>query len=423
MRPSSVRAPLPEGVLTIAAMVPLARWSSRFGRPSAIFRTGVTAIPCSARAATVPVGPHQGEAERRQPRGDRDDGGLVAGRDAEEDRPDLVGSTELAAIWLLAKAAGKSWAIPITSPVDRISGPRTMSTPGNLANGKTLSLTATNGRRRPRRTPCSASVCPTITLAATLAHGSGPWPWTRTAPSGGPRVDLQDVDLAVLDGELDVHQAADAERLGQRDGLPLQLGDDLRRRARTAGWRTRSRREWMPASSMCSITPADRLPWPARRRRSACATSTSRASVEELVDQDRGVRGAGVDGRGHVVVQLLLVGDDLHGPAAEDEAGADEDGVADPCGDPRASATLRAMPLSGCLRPRRSADRRNCSRSPAASRLSMLRAEDRHPGLGQRPGQVQRGLAAELDDDARPAAASDPKVPVDRSQRSARPRG
>ena len=49
----------------------------------------------------------------------------------------------LAPNWLLAKAAAKSVAIPITSPVDRISGPSTMSTPGNLANGKTLSFTET----------------------------------------------------------------------------------------------------------------------------------------------------------------------------------------------------------------------------------------------------------------------------------------
>ena len=42
MRPSSVRAPLPLGVLTISAIAPLARWSSRFGRPSWIFRTGST---------------------------------------------------------------------------------------------------------------------------------------------------------------------------------------------------------------------------------------------------------------------------------------------------------------------------------------------------------------------------------------------
>ena len=33
--------------------------------------------------------------------------------------------------------------MPITSPVERISGPRIVSTPGNRANGKTASFTAT----------------------------------------------------------------------------------------------------------------------------------------------------------------------------------------------------------------------------------------------------------------------------------------
>ncbi len=56
--------------------------------------------------------------------------------------------------------------------------------------------------------------------------------------------------------------------------------------------------------------------------------------VEEFVDEDRGVDDGGrVDGVGHVVVELLFIGDDFHGSAAEDEAGADEDGVADSLGD------------------------------------------------------------------------------------------
>jgi hypothetical protein len=36
---------------------------------------------------------------------------------------------------------------------------------------------------------------------------------------------------------------------------------------------------------------------------------------------------------GHVVIELGFVGDDLHGPTAEDEAGAHQDGVADVFGD------------------------------------------------------------------------------------------
>ena len=63
-------------------------------------------------------------------------------RNADQDRS-LRGSPLEMASWLFAKAVGKSIAIPITSPVDRISGPRTISTPGNFANGNTASLTET----------------------------------------------------------------------------------------------------------------------------------------------------------------------------------------------------------------------------------------------------------------------------------------
>ena len=47
-----------------------------------------------------------------------------------------------AASWLLPNATASVASIPMTSPVERISGPRTTSTPGNLPKGKTDSLTA-----------------------------------------------------------------------------------------------------------------------------------------------------------------------------------------------------------------------------------------------------------------------------------------
>ena len=43
----------------------------------------------------------------------------------------------------MPKAVGKSSAIPITSPVDFISGPSTASAPAKRANGSTASLTET----------------------------------------------------------------------------------------------------------------------------------------------------------------------------------------------------------------------------------------------------------------------------------------
>ena len=53
------------------------------------------------------------------------------------------GSETPAAACALPNAVGKSSAIPITSPVDFISGPSTASAPAKRANGSTASLTET----------------------------------------------------------------------------------------------------------------------------------------------------------------------------------------------------------------------------------------------------------------------------------------
>src|SRR5947199_8966659 len=83
-----------------------------------------------------------------------------------------AGSVALAAIWLLANASGKLSSMPITSPVERISGPRMMSTPANLLNGKTLSLTEKYVGTTSSNTPSSSSVLPTITSEASRANGT-----------------------------------------------------------------------------------------------------------------------------------------------------------------------------------------------------------------------------------------------------------
>ena len=77
-----------------------------------------------------------------------------------------------AAIWLLAKAMLKQSLTPITSPVERISGPRAMSTPANFTNGKTLSFTLTCEGTGSLSIPCSARLTPAITFTATLATAS-----------------------------------------------------------------------------------------------------------------------------------------------------------------------------------------------------------------------------------------------------------
>ena len=76
------------------------------------------------------------------------------------------------ASWALRKAPLKLSAMPMTSPVERISGPRMMSTPGNFANGKTDSFTATCLGTMSLSTPSSARVLPAMTFAATCASGS-----------------------------------------------------------------------------------------------------------------------------------------------------------------------------------------------------------------------------------------------------------
>ncbi len=73
-------------------------------------------------------------------------------------------------IWLFAKATSNERSIPMTSPVDRISGPSTVSTPGNLANGNTDSLTPTWPSLGFFKLK-SASFSPAISRAAIFATG------------------------------------------------------------------------------------------------------------------------------------------------------------------------------------------------------------------------------------------------------------
>ena len=61
--------------------------------------------------------------------------------------------------------------MPMTSPVERISGPRMVSAPGNLANGNTLSFTAVCRGTDASSTPSSSSVLPTMSAAAIFASG------------------------------------------------------------------------------------------------------------------------------------------------------------------------------------------------------------------------------------------------------------
>ncbi len=65
--------------------------------------------------------------------------------------------------------------MPMTSPVERISGPSRVSTPGNRLKGRTASFTLTcppTGADSSPSSASSASVAPTMTRAATMATGT-----------------------------------------------------------------------------------------------------------------------------------------------------------------------------------------------------------------------------------------------------------
>ena len=83
----------------------------------------------------------------------------------------VMGSFTPAPSWALAKAMAKLSSIPMTSPVDFISGPRMVSTPGNLTKGKTDSLTAMCLGSISAVIPSSRRVLPAMTRAAILARG------------------------------------------------------------------------------------------------------------------------------------------------------------------------------------------------------------------------------------------------------------
>ena len=165
----------------------------------------------------------------------------------------------------------------------------------------------------------------------------------------GARVDLEHEDRAVLDGVLHVHQAADIQRLGQRRGLALQLVDGLvrqRMHRQRAGAVAR-----MDAGLLDVLHDAGDEGRPCRRERQS--TSTSMASVEIGVEQQRVLAEQRVDLAGLVVrvflldvlrhqaghgveqvgLQHALVMDDLHGAAAEHIGRAHDQREAELAGD------------------------------------------------------------------------------------------
>ena len=121
--------------------------------------------------------------------------------------------------------------------------------------------------------------------------------------------------------------------------------------------------------------------------------------LEELVDE-HGVLGAHADRRVHVVLELLGAVDDLHGAAAEHVRRPHEQRVADARGD------LRGLGGRGREAVLGAADAELLEQAAEAPAVLgevdglLRRAQDGDAGLGERAGDLERRLAAELHDDA-----------------------
>ena len=118
------------------------------------------------------------------------------------------GKREPPPIWLLAKAVWNDRSRPMTSPVERISGPEHGVDAGETREREHRFLDADMPELRRlelevRQRLAGHDAC--RDLGDRHADGLG----DEGHGAAGARVDFQHVDLAVLDGELHVHQPAD----------------------------------------------------------------------------------------------------------------------------------------------------------------------------------------------------------------------
>ena len=102
-----------------------------------------------------------------------------------------------------------------------------MSTPGKRRNGKTDSLTDTYPERRMDQGSSSLRVLPSMTCVARRGRGHARGLGDERRGTGGAGVHFEDEHNPVLDRELDIHQADDAQFLGKGHGLAFDFGDGL----------------------------------------------------------------------------------------------------------------------------------------------------------------------------------------------------
>ena len=259
----SARGPWPRGVFTTRSILPAAM-SCTASTP------GPRASPCDAAAPASRPGagrawPRPCRPGRRGPRGGRRCRSVATsakpevgeapghrrrrrpcrGRRARRTPCPPAGSGLPAAVWLLAKASPKLASMPITSPVERISGPRTVSTSGKRLKGSTASFTATcppvdrlaQEPLGPQLGQRGAQHHPGRHLGQRHAGGLG----HEGHRAAGPGVGLDHEHLALLHRVLHVDEAAHVEGLGDGPGVALDAPRSPAAAAWAAGWRRPSR--------------------------------------------------------------------------------------------------------------------------------------------------------------------------------------
>jgi hypothetical protein len=181
----------------------------------------------------------------------------------------------------LANAAPKSRSIPITSPVERISGPSSASTPRNRSKGSTASFTAMCAGRGPAiassagTSPSSRSVArvsPAITRAATFASATP----VAFEVNGIVREARGLASMQKTRSSLTAYCTFSRPRTSRPRAMPSVMRpiSSICPRDRVSGGMVQAESpEWTPASSMCSSTPPTKVSSPSN----TASTSTSMA--------------------------------------------------------------------------------------------------------------------------------------------------
>src|SRR6267142_828378 len=202
---------------------------------------------------------------------------------------------------------------------------------------------------------------------------------------GGARIDLEHEDLLVLDRELDVEQADDAELRRERSGLGLDALDLVV--AQRVG-RQRARGVARVHARLLHVLhdPAHHDPLPVRDG----VHVDLEGVLEELVHQD-GMLRAHPHRFLHVILEIRLVVHDLHGASAQHVGRPHQDRVADMGRDPRGFLEGARGGAGGLREPEPVEEIREAAAVLGAIDRVGRGAQDRHARALERHHQLERG--------------------------------